>query len=348
MPPSSPPPPPPPPQLSAARKLIYGVVLLVGVFGLPELGLRLLLPADVWLYSWERAGGLLQSHGNRLLPRPGPAGPFMDGPYRWTATVNAQGLREDLPVSALPAAGERRLLGLGDSWMFGTSVTQGATLADQVEDRLEAAGWAARVDVINAGVPSFSAFDVLWRWHELEDDLTVDGVLLSVPHNTAKQAEAAAEREAWYRAAAAAPPLDLRLYRLLRLGLDRYRRPRYAVPPRGEAAAAAEADLMALIDDVRARGLPIYVLLSATELERALAGAPPPVAEAGRYAARGGITGWAVLPQRECWGYRDLGHPSERGVGALSAVVASLVTTGRSMEPSAVEPACSVAPRPPG
>ena len=160
------------------RKFVFGLLLAGGILSFLEGAMRIFLPEDALLYSWERADGNLVATETRLLPKPGDWGVRHDGQYPWRAYVNSETLREDNEVSSKRSPGEKRILALGDSWIFGISVTQGKTISDQMEDRLEAAGWAEHVDVINAGVPSFSAFDMLWRWQTLADGYEIDGVLL--------------------------------------------------------------------------------------------------------------------------------------------------------------------------
>ena len=48
-------------------------------------------------------------------------------PYTWEVQTNSLGLREDTDSPAANPAGTTRWLALGDSWVFGTSVTQGMT-----------------------------------------------------------------------------------------------------------------------------------------------------------------------------------------------------------------------------
>ncbi len=342
--------------MSPLRKLAFSLVVSGALLGLVEGGLRAALPSNTLLYSWEREDGMLvpagqvpagqvptglaPSAGPLLLPKPGSWGGRHDGRYAWEAIVNADTLREDGPVAPVAAPGERRLLALGDSWTFGISVTQGRTIPDQIEDRLEAAGWAPKVDVINAGVPSFSAFDVLWRWNTLGDRYAVDGVIIGEPHNTANGQSRAADRAAWFQAMRVSEPSEWRVYRLLRRGFDRFRRPRYATPPTGVAADTAAGDLELLVRDIRARGLPVYFLLLPVHMDRALSEPAVEGPLGARMRAAGAIVGGHGLGERACWGFVDHGHPSEAGAGALATVAAELVTGGVSLPGMAQAPAC--------
>lgn len=330
--------------MSPNRKVLLGLIFGGAAIGVLEGLLRFFLPADALLYEWEKSDGALAMAGPRLIPKPGRWNTRRDGTYVWETVVNDDTLREDGPVAAAPQTGEKRLLALGDSWIFGISLTQGRTLPDQLEDQLEAAGWATHVDVINAGVPSFSAFDVLWRWHELRDKFQIDGVLIGEPHNAGHNRARSAEREAWYQAMQVSAPSGFRVYRLLRRGFDQFRQAQYAVPPTGLNADLAAADLETLVRDIRARGIPVYFLLLPVEMNQSISGPPIVGPLGGRMRAAGAITGGHALSDRECWGFDDPGHPSELGAGALATVATAMVTSGVSQVDVRKAPSCGTSP----
>lgn len=326
--------------MSPTRKLLFGLVVAAALFAFLEGLLRVLVPKQRLLYTWEQDNGPLAMAGPRLIPKPGHWNTRRDGPYRWETTVNDDTLREDGPVAAHPQPGEKRILALGDSWIFGISVTQGRTIPDQMEDQLKRAGWAEKVDVINAGVPSFAAFDVLWRWNELGGRYQVDGVLIGEPHNAGRGRALTGERAAWYQAMQVSKPADFRVYRLLRRVFDQFRRPQYAIPPTGANADVATADLETLVRDIKARGLPVYFLLLPVEMNTALAGPARQGPLGAKMRAAGAITGGHPLRERACWGFEDHGHPSELGAGALATVATAMVTSGISQPEVLNQPGC--------
>src|SRR5438045_1580099 len=88
-----------------------------------------------------------------IVIAPGTSGlfPFDEG-TKFQVTINAQGLRADQPVGP-PAAGETRLLCLGDSFTFGYGVA-----ADQAWPYLLNSNESApsdRVESLNAGVSGY-------------------------------------------------------------------------------------------------------------------------------------------------------------------------------------------------
>ncbi|GAB4325314.1 MAG: hypothetical protein Kow0059_21320 [Candidatus Sumerlaeia bacterium] len=90
--------------------------------------------------------------------KPDFEGPWpLDPALSVTIRTNSLGLRDD-PIPPKPS-GERRILFLGDSVVFGTRLAQHDTLPEQLERRL-----GAGVRVINAGVEGYSTFQ---QYHQL-------------------------------------------------------------------------------------------------------------------------------------------------------------------------------------
>jgi lysophospholipase L1-like esterase len=109
-------------------------------------------------------------------PRPGPQRSFgIPG----GTSVSASGLRG--PEPAERATGERRVLLLGDSTVFGVMVDDAQTFAALLEGRLQALDPSVRV--LNGGCPGYSSWQALQVLRErllpLEPDLVVVGTLWS-------------------------------------------------------------------------------------------------------------------------------------------------------------------------
>lgn len=308
-----------------------------------EGGLRLVVPASLLTFSWEREDGmLLHDPASRTwLPRPGTDTVHQDGPYRWRYAVNAQGLREDGEVTA-DRPGAWRALALGDSWIFGVSTDQQRTLDRQLEVLLpERLG--RPVEVINAGVPGAGAFDMLVRWRALRDRFRVDAVILGEPHNYRRQVAVGDARATWR--AGGAPYLPSYLY----LGLRRLLLPWTRAglrDPDPEGVAATLADMRQLVDEARAAGLSVWFGVWPSTLEDALRGtgtlgwARWGEALAGSGAA---LTGHA-LSQRSCWGWDDHSHPSESGYRALAEAYAERIAGGAEPAGLRAEPSCDAVP----
>jgi len=166
---------------SRSRELRTGLALGCGstflTLAVLELALRLFrpvppLPGDLFLATSPLDEG--RSARRSLLP--GWTGrhttPEFDVPVR----INRRGLRDD--EVAIPApAGTLRILGLGDSFLFGQGVRQEETLDAALEKALSRR-FGCRVEFINAGVPSFGTADQL-DWLKAEGwSYKPDAVLL--------------------------------------------------------------------------------------------------------------------------------------------------------------------------
>lgn len=249
-----------------------------------------------------------------------------DGPYPWRIVINPQGFREDAPTPARPAVGVRRLVVLGDSWAFGYGVDQGKTLSEQLEELLPAE-LGVDVDVVNAGVFGAGAFDVLRRYHRLDDEYAFDGVVLVVPRNGNRASETAKERALWYASSGERlPPFFLPFEARIRAlrAPPEVRRPVLRGDP-------SYQDLGTLVADVRADGRPIWLVQTPSRAP----GSPHPMAESpGRElaAALGVPLARHALDERNCWGFADEAHASEAGVRALASVVAEAIATDRSVD----------------
>lgn len=320
------------------RKLGLGLLVGALVIGLLEGGLRLFVPASVLLLPGERPDGVLTyNDAGELIMRPGASGGEPDGPYHWVWSLDELSLRESAPVDRR-SADELRILALGDSWMFGYSVTQGRTIPDRLEAALsERLG--RPVQVINAGVFGSSAFDMLRRWRSLSVGLDIDGVLIGRPHNARRQERQAAERSQWYAQARVGPRFDARLYLLVRRGLAAWTLPTYAP---GSASRADLQDLLTLARDAQRRGKQVWFLdfglAPRWSVDMDLS--PDPVFRGPMTEAGVPVFGH-TLGERACWGFVDLGHPSEAGAHALAQVVAEGIASGARPAAPVSEPRCA-------
>lgn len=303
-----------------ARSVVVAAILLGGV----EVGLRVLVSRDALVFSWEREGEALAIGAEGVVEaRASSEATKRDGPYPWRWRTNASGFREDAETPAASPEGVTRYLALGDSWVFGVSTTQGTTLPDGIERRLSTGG--RRVEVINAGVPGASGYDLLRRWRVLRDRYTLDGVIVGRPHAHLRQAFVEAERARWYRFRDARPPPDVRLYLLVRRFIAPLRWAAYE--PAGSVApdAAQVEDVVQLAAEVKARGLPVWAVVFPVDLPEARVRREPDPAWTRPLDAAGVPWTGNPLAERDCWGHEDTNHPSEAGYATLAEAVAGLV-----------------------
>lgn len=131
------------------RKLGMSLLVLVGLFGLGELGARIIWSVPDLSLSPENIH--LIDHPTRLWVQ-SPNGSFTL-PEHGSLTTNALGLRDD-PVAIPKPANEYRILSLGESSTWGHGVKRTETYSAQLEVMLNATGRS--VNVINAGVPAYT------------------------------------------------------------------------------------------------------------------------------------------------------------------------------------------------
>ena len=335
--------------LSYSKRLLFGVLFAGTLLGTVELLLRITLPDDVWLMSWEREDGLLLYRSKTYVG--GPVDPAErqrwrqgelslrsgtdtvqhDGTVPWAVRTNAQGLREDKPIPPGRLA-DRQLLALGDSWMFGVNAPQGQSLPARLEETLPAALGVQTVEVVNGGIPGANAWHMLRRWHYLRDRIPIDGLILGLPHN-APDPEVPALRRAWYESARGLPAGRSRLYRGLRHLLHPLTRPHYpdllGEGKDRDTEAMTVADLRTIIVDATERGIPVWLVLwpndmtSAQDVNFTLEDWVRPLAD--DLAGYGGH----ALRERRCWGSKDTWHPSARGYAAIAQVVTEVISASK-------------------
>lgn len=326
------------------RKALLGFLVTLGTLLAVEGGLHLVFAKEELLFEWERPSGLIATAlDGGVVTRPGAATARQDGPYPWNVRLDAMGFREDAPVPEARPRGVYRVLALGDSWVFGYSVDQGKTIPDQLEQLLPAALGVARVEVINAGVFGSSAFDMLARYRQLVEVYEVDAILLGTPHNSGRFKQTLEQRSAWYRTAHEGPASTLRTYLLARRWLAPLRAGMYAEIPDSLRGDAEHADVRLIVSDARGRGMPAWFAEMPNNLEQGMRGFSGLPAWRKTFEGLGVLTAGHALRERACWGFNDLGHPSEAGAAAIAARVAEAVKAGRSI-PVGAEPTCASLP----
>jgi lysophospholipase L1-like esterase len=308
---------------------VRGVVVAGGVLLAGELALRAFVADEALLLSWERSDSVVvvDPATGALTVRPGSREATNDGPYRWEARVNGQGFRADVAYAHARTPGVPRWLLLGDSWAYGVATRQEKGLAARLEGALAARMEVPRVEVVNAGVPGASAWDVRRRWEAVAPQLELDGVVLKIPANTGSPAARAA------RLAARAP--TSRIVQLLRRGVLTAQAGR-GDPLRAQGGLPDEealAEVRALVAAIRARGLPVVALVAPRDLAQAQ-DAPEELDAAWSawteaLAPTGAWIAGHALTERSCFGWVDVSHPSERGASVLAEVVADAVALAR-------------------
>jgi hypothetical protein len=321
---------------SKIRAVLFGVSLLLGL----ELLLRVVVPEHRLLFAFEHQNGLIGVLGDQVYVRSSGTHHGTDGPYAFEIQTNSLGLRDDAELSVQKSAGQDLYLALGDSWIFGTSLTQDATIPERMERRL-AALTGRPTTVINAGVPGGSAFELLARWVELKDRAPWTGLILGIPHNVGRQHDIAGIRSGLFHPDRGAPYVDWRTYLVLRRLIAPYTRPLYApsTPPRDSGMLD---DVVMLVSQARAAGLSITVIEDPGHMNDAL-GAVRVLDSRWRAALHpfGAVFAGHSLNTRDCWGYGDVGHPGEAGAHAIAHVVAQAMVAGTSAVGLQSNPRCS-------
>ncbi len=312
-----------------ARRLGFAALTATLAFGALEAVLWLWYGEEGLLYRYERRESMVRMDNGIFVPQPSSDLTNNDGPYTWTAHYNARGFRETEETPDEPPAGKRRFLALGDSRIFGFSVTQGRTIADQVEAR------APEFDIVNAGVFGSSAYDMLRRWNEWGSKLNVEGLILGMPHNANRQLDAAAERALFYQSPAAPAAIHLKTYLWMRLLLVPLRTPKYAQP--NPQLSPDVADILTIARDARDHGLPVFFLLFPVRYE----GGGPGVEWQQTLGPQGVIFAGHALTERSCWGHEDLGHPSEAGADAIAGTLIAVLQGGPSQNALVADPPCA-------
>ncbi|MFY9343217.1 MAG: hypothetical protein WAT39_12045 [Planctomycetota bacterium] len=152
--------------------------LLLGLFAaalLVEAGFRLLWTLPPYFAEFAQAGMYVQGPAGGVALVPGYRGTLRIGDAATTAVnVNAAGLRgAELPPAI---AGQRRVLVLGDSVVFGYGVEDGEALPARIEQALRTASVPAVVG--NAGISGTGVNHAVERLAELDASLHADAFVL--------------------------------------------------------------------------------------------------------------------------------------------------------------------------
>jgi len=318
------------------RAVLLGLGVLVGIEALA----RMTVEEDTLLFAFEKPDGLIGVLGSKVFVRESQTHRGQDGPYAYTIRTNALGLRADAEVERAMPEGEERYLALGDSWIFGTSLDQSATVPERLAAALSQAKGLS-VAVVNGGIPGGSAFEALARWRELSDGYEWTGLVLGIPHNVGRQTSLAAERGTVFHPTQGAPYINSRLYLLLRSWIAPYTRPRYA-PATPPDDGGLREDIRFIVSDARSRGLSVVVIQDPGRMEDAV-GRVRQVDQRWREELMplGAVFAGHALNTRDCWGHLDLGHPGVLGAQAIAAVVAEAMMSGNSTDGLSAEPPCS-------
>ena len=324
-----------------------------------EGALRLLVPHKALLFTWEHPEGFFTfvdqaGPDNRYrhavaLARPNVKDVRGDHREPLTYKTNSMGFRESEEIPQRKAAGTFRVLALGDSWIYGFSVTQNKTIADHLERLLPPVVGAKRVEVINAGVPGSSAFDMLHRWETVSRLYDIDAVLLGRPHNGIRQIEAHKDRDRWYQSLLGAPYVDVRLYLVVRKLLAPYTHTQEQWTKSEDERLTMAEDLVRLVKAARARGLPVWMVLSPNpdyeqrllpEAERIQRDWDDNKSYVEALEPAGVLFAGHALLERDCWSLSDVTHPSASGALSLAREMVKVIAAGKSRPTLATRPPC--------
>ena len=157
-------------------RLVLAAVLLASQFAVLEAGLR--------VFGDMEANSAFQSLfmpddriGNRL--RPGVSVRYSTSEFSTDLVINQQGVRDAEPVGP-KAANERRVLLLGDSFVFAVQVPQADTFGERLEGRLNSSDPAHRWRVINGGVQGYGPVEKWLFYLNIASAFEPDIVLIFV------------------------------------------------------------------------------------------------------------------------------------------------------------------------
>jgi lysophospholipase L1-like esterase len=302
---------------------VFGLTAWLLAIPVAEVVLR---AARGWDRSWLNVIQPDERLGWRL--RPGWSGRDAWTPYPFR--ISAAGIRDDRPTAGR-APGERRLLVLGDSVVFGYGVRTADTFPARLEDHLREAGGAWRV--LNGGVVGY---DVLRAADWLDDygwPLEPDGLVVELCRfGVNRPAGAAADADAGLGEYSLAAFRFQRAARSLRLGLGWESRPPATtagtLPPADERAAAAAYRRIA--EQARARGVPAALVMFPYR------SAPPDDPACRRAASWASELGWRVIDLAPAFAGNPAGmylpddpvHPNAAGHDRAAAATAPALGTG--------------------
>jgi hypothetical protein len=161
---------------SIAKRCALIAVILVIEFAILEAGL--------YMFGDFEAGAAFQSlfvtdpRVGHVL-RPGADVRYTTSEFDTQLTINAQGVRDDQPIGPA-AAGERRILILGDSYVFAVQVPFRETMGERLEARLNETATGHRWRVINGGVQGYGPVEQWLFYRNIGAAFEPDVVLIMV------------------------------------------------------------------------------------------------------------------------------------------------------------------------
>jgi len=165
-------------------KILFSTLVLLGALAVPELALRL-WKGPPRCSPYERLLAASAQGGGTDRSTPMPWDPWL----LWGLLPNFEGMNLGVPVKhnalglrspQLPtekAMGERRVLLLGDSTLYGHGVPEGDTIRSRLEVALRTASGNPNVQVISMGVPGYSSLQSLHQYRRLGRPLSPDIVV---------------------------------------------------------------------------------------------------------------------------------------------------------------------------
>lgn len=318
------------------RALLFGVMVL----GFIEVLLRVSIPEDDLLFSWEKRDGLIGVLGDRVYVRESRRHRGSDGPYDYVIQTNSKGLRDTEEHGLKKPADVDRYLALGDSWIFGTSLDQQSTIPERLESLISAQTGRDTV-IVNGGIPGGSAFEALVRWTEFRNGYEWTGLILGIPHNVGRQGELLDERRSVFHPSNGAPYINLRLYLLVRWVIAPYTRPRYAASETPDDHGML-SDVSEIVSQARDRGMSVTIIEDPGHMRDAV-GSVRRLDPKWRDTLMplGAVFAGHALNTRDCWGFKDHGHPGEAGAHAIAHVVARTMMSQTSTNGLQTEPSCA-------
>ncbi|MFG0317778.1 MAG: hypothetical protein ACF8XB_10930 [Planctomycetota bacterium JB042] len=171
--------------LAAPRALRRATLLLAAVATaafLGEVAVRAFVPVSIYdIVPDDRGGGeCIVGDGDVKTLAPGFRGEYRHPEFPGLRVeINDLGLRDGLDERA-PAAGERSVLVLGDSFVFGTGVEVDDTFHERLERRAAELDPERRVRVYGAGVPGYGQVHAETALERLAPRLRPDVVVVAV------------------------------------------------------------------------------------------------------------------------------------------------------------------------
>lgn len=160
---------------ATARSLLAKLLLAAGstllALLLAELMFRLISREEVKLHGLYTGADVV---GVALTP--GFRGSMRTSEFEYAVSINEHGMR-DHPV-AMNQDGTRRILVIGDSFVFGVGVELEDSLPKALERRLDSFSESTRFQVFNGGVPGYGSFQELHNLRRLVPILEPDLVVL--------------------------------------------------------------------------------------------------------------------------------------------------------------------------